>query len=146
MSRNDIVLLAWGSRSMSSVALAAQRQRRGQIDGGRGLPDAAFLVGDGDDHQERDADVGLLAGTRRGIAGASSADVYILYLPRSSGIQALEPLVQPVGVGFLRREVDRLGVVDDVSSTKIGARVRSASAIASLGRASMASVSPFSAR
>jgi hypothetical protein len=32
------------------------------------------------------------------------------------------------------------------SSTKIGARVRSASAIASLGRASIASVSPFSRR
>ena len=41
---------------MSSVALAAQGQRRGEVDGGRGLADAAFLVGDGDDHQDAEAD------------------------------------------------------------------------------------------
>ena len=36
---------------MSRVALAAQRQRRGQVDGGGGLPHAALLVGDCNDHQ-----------------------------------------------------------------------------------------------
>jgi hypothetical protein len=32
--------------------LAPQRKRRREIDGGRGLPHAPFLIGDGDDHQE----------------------------------------------------------------------------------------------
>ena len=30
-------------------ALVGERERRGQVDGGGGLADAAFLVGDGDD-------------------------------------------------------------------------------------------------
>ena len=30
-------------------ALFGERQRRGEVDGGRGLADAALLVGDGDD-------------------------------------------------------------------------------------------------
>src|SRR5439155_23877613 len=30
---------------------SAKRQRGGEVDGGRGLPDPAFLVRDGDDHE-----------------------------------------------------------------------------------------------
>ena len=35
---------------MSSVLLAAHGQGGGEVDGGRRLTDAAFLIGDGDDH------------------------------------------------------------------------------------------------
>ena len=58
-------------------------------------------------------------------------------------IKAFQPLLQPVIVPRLGREIDGLGVVDHVSSTRMGERVRSASAIASLGRASTATRSPL---
>ena len=38
---------------------------------------------------------------------------YILYLPELVRVEALEPLLQPVAVGTLGREVHGLGVVDD---------------------------------
>ena len=54
--RGGFALLADAARQVAlridvdeQHALLGQRQRRGQIDGGRGFADAAFLVGDGDD-------------------------------------------------------------------------------------------------
>ena len=44
------MLLAWGSRSMSSVGLPRSASAGGQVDGGGGLAHTAFLIGDGNDH------------------------------------------------------------------------------------------------
>ena len=77
--------------------LAAQRERGGQIDSGRGLPHATLLVRDGNNH--RGAVTGRRTGTilvrKRpecqncqkcpGIGVAGRPDRYILYFPMSSG-------------------------------------------------------------
>ena len=56
-STNDMLLLPCGSRSMSSVLLAAHGQGGGEVDGGRRLADAAFLIGDGENHSRRSVQV-----------------------------------------------------------------------------------------
>ena len=90
-------------------ALAAQRQRGRQVDGGRGLPHAALLVGDGDDHRgEKFYDESRrFAHRRMRNAGRSH-----LVFPEIVRIEALQPLVQPLGVGLVGGRIDRLGVVD----------------------------------
>src|SRR5205814_569372 len=104
------------------------------VDGGGGLPDTTFLVRDSDDHW------GCWDCNRR------SGDYYILYLPRSSGSRLSSHLWRRSASGLSAATSNGLALSMTVSSTKIGARVRSASAIASLGRASIVTVSPFSAR
>ena len=94
---------------MSSVALAAQRQRRGEVDGGRGLADAAFLVGDGDDHRNgggpgivRHAGRGGEVDRSRRLDACTASRLHLV-LAEIVRVEALQPLVQPVGVGLLRR-------------------------------------------
>ena len=126
MSRNDMVLLACGSRSMSSVALAAQGERRGEVDGGRGLTHAAFLIGDGNDHQLTDRAEAIVAercaanvrsesaiATDIARPSARARRYYILYLPRSSGSRLSSHFCSRSVSAFSDVEVDRLGVVDD---------------------------------
>ena len=52
-SRYDIVLLPWGSRSTRRVFWPFLSEGRRQVDRGRGLSDAALLICDGDDHENR---------------------------------------------------------------------------------------------
>ena len=56
---------------MSSVGLAAQRERGGKVEGGRRLADAAFLIRDGEDHLRIAADRPAKPDTRRGTECAS---------------------------------------------------------------------------
>src|SRR5438093_386808 len=114
-------------------APAAQRQRGREIDGGRRLADAPFLIGDCNDHE------------RPGGTAAILTD-HILYLPRSSGSRLSSHLCSRSASVFSDAKSTVFALSITESSTKIGARVRSASAIASLGRASIASVSPLSER
>ena len=44
-----VLALPCGSRSITRILQSLQRQRRGDVDGGRGLADAALLIGDGED-------------------------------------------------------------------------------------------------
>src|SRR5690242_3153047 len=105
MSRNDIVLLAWGSRSTSSVRLPRSASAAARLMAVVVLPTPPFWL----------AMATIIEGWRiltpsppLRLRGSSH-----LVLAELFRIEALEPFVQPIRVGFLRREVDRLGVIDD---------------------------------
>src|SRR5206468_2514150 len=117
--------------------LAAERQRRRQVDGGRRLADAAFLVRDRDDHERAGtrgtetarycsagARRGATAPAHRGAGGAAAA--YILYLPRSSGSRLSSHLCSRSASVLSAEGSSVLALSMTESSTKIGARVRSA--------------------
>ena len=74
------------------------------------------------------------------------ADNSHLVFAKLVGIEAFQPLLQPVVVGGSALKSTVLALSMTVSSTRIGERVRSASAIASLGRASIATRSPRTVR
>ena len=132
--------------------LAAQRQRRRQVDGGRGLAHAALLVGDGDNHEraasrERTRWRAIL-GTARcavGVKRRQRSDARadrrarptscICPVPRDPGSRATSAGAPSRPSRGVKSTVLAFSMTD--SSTKIGARARSASAIASLGRASI---------
>src|SRR5438128_2071125 len=113
MSRNDMVLFAWGSRSTSSVRLPRSASAAARLMAVVVFPTPPFwlqmatIIGAGtrrtrEYYTERRREGDL---TRRG-------GCLHLIFPEIVGIQALEPLLQPVGVRLLRREIHRLRVVD----------------------------------
>ena len=71
--------------------------------------------------------------------------LHLVMLPKLVGIEALEPLLQTVVVDALEREVARswLPSITVLLDQDRRPRLRSASAIASLGRASTATCSPL---
>ena len=71
-------------------------------------------------------------------------DTLHLVLAEFLRVEALEPLLEALGVRLVRPKSTPFALSMTASSTKIGACVRSASAIASLGRASIAIVSAAS--
>src|SRR5262249_14358349 len=118
--------------------LPAERQRGRQVNRGRGLADAALLVGDCDDHEWPAESRAILADrVRNAQFGKWATPHHILYFPRSSGSSDSSHLWRRSASAFSGAKSTVFALSMTVSSTKIGARVRSASAIASLGRASM---------
>src|SRR6476620_9110855 len=100
MSRNDMVELAWGSRSMRSVGLPRSASAAARLMAVVVLPTPPFWL----------AIATIMEA--RGNPGAILADLHLV-LAEVVGVEALQPLVQPVGVALLAGEIDRLGVVDD---------------------------------
>src|SRR5581483_3569843 len=100
MSRNDIVLLAWGSRSMSSVRLPRSASAAARLIAVVVLPTPPFWF----------AIATIMNG--RWEPAAILAELHLV-LAEVLGVERLEPLMEPVGVRLLRRKIDRLGVVDD---------------------------------
>src|ERR1035437_4867570 len=98
MSRNDIVLLAWGSRSMSSVRFPRSASAAARLMAVVVLPTPPFWL--------------AMATIIRGEARGDCSRLHLV-LAEIVGIEALQPLLQPIGVRRLRHEIDRLGVVDD---------------------------------
>src|SRR5438309_7060756 len=96
MSRNDMVLLACGSRSMSSVGLPRRASAAARLMAVVVLPTPPFWF----------AMATIMRGTRQ-----DSSRLHLV-LPQIVGVEALEPLVQPVRVGLVRGEIHRLRVVD----------------------------------
>src|SRR3954466_10049152 len=103
MSRNDIVLLAWGSRSMSSVRLPRSASAAARLMAVVVLPTPPFWL----------AMATIIQGWR--ILTPSSSDPLTqsshLVLAELVRVEAFEPFVEPVGVVLVRREVDRLRVI-----------------------------------
>src|SRR4051812_46212028 len=129
MSRNDMVLFACGSRSMSSVGLPRSASAAARLMAVVVLPTPPFWLamatimkwrgtpGDRGHHNRK--------GRRVRVPGATRAERFRTAgpPPRALGrshlvlaevvrIQALQPLVEAVGVSLLRGEVDGLRVID----------------------------------
>src|SRR5215831_4508400 len=97
MSRNDIVLLAWGSRSMRSVRLPRRARAAARLMAVVVFPTPPFWF----------AIATIIRGRR------DSSSKLHLVLAQIVGIEALQPLVQAIGVGFFGDRIERLRVVDD---------------------------------
>src|SRR5437667_5822542 len=60
----------------------------------------------------RIAELATLASWRVAMTKPPTRPLHFVF-PQVVRVEALEPLVQPIGVGFLRGEIDGLGVIDD---------------------------------
>src|SRR6185295_9855782 len=115
MSRNDIVLLACGSRSMSSVRFPRSASAAARLMAVVVLPTPPFWFAMATIMK---SEVSESAGSAVILADARSAEarpygsISHLVFAQIVGVEALEPLVQPIGVGLLRRRIHRLRVVD----------------------------------
>src|SRR5579862_3705625 len=98
-SKYDIVLFAWGSRSIRRVFL---RRSGREIDGRRGLSDATLLVGDGDNH-EPDGLVMSLGHSRGPLGACQSKPLHLVaHILR---IETFQPSLQSFLVGLVARDV-----------------------------------------
>src|ERR1700733_5541461 len=104
MSRNDIVLFACGSRSISNVGLPRRARAAARLIAVVVFPTPPFWLAMATIIEWRNGREDCMRGPR--ICQTSH-----LVFPQILGIQALQPFLQPIAVGLIRREVDGLGVI-----------------------------------
>src|SRR3954468_20428667 len=112
MSRNDMVLLACGSRSMSSVGLPRRASAAARLMAVVVLPTPPFWLAMATIMKWRGVPGNRGHHNREQQPGCSPGTLHLVFA-EVVGVQALQPLVQPVGVRLLGREIDRLRVIDD---------------------------------
>src|SRR4030095_16139112 len=106
MSRNDIVLLAWGSRSTSNVRLPRSASAAARLMAVVVLPTPPFWLAIATIIWGNETSGGRYSSRER-----AATDLHLV-LAEVVGIETLEPLLQPIGIGLLGGKVDRLRVVD----------------------------------
>src|SRR5262249_23645471 len=102
MSRNDIVLLAWGSRSMSSVRLPRRARAAARLIAVVVFPTPPFWF----------AIATIIEGATGLYHPAPPRRPLHLVFSEVVGVQTLQPLVEALGVRLLRRGIEGLGAVD----------------------------------
>src|SRR6476659_10773404 len=102
MSRNDIVLLACGSRSMSSVRLPRRASAAARLMAVVVLPTPPFWL--------------AMATIIEGVTGLyhcpSLPRPLHLVFSEVVGVQTLQPLVEPLGIAFFGHRIEGLRVID----------------------------------
>src|SRR4051794_24074258 len=147
MSRNDMVLLACGSRSISSVRLPRIARAAARLIAVVVFPTPPFWLaiatitgvacdcnrrnrfGDHDRHEKRRRQPKNFSAARtassrcRSLAHDRDEVLYILYLPKSSGSRLSSHLCRRSASGLSAAASNGLALLMTASSTKIGARV-----------------------
>src|SRR5262245_26639341 len=110
MSRNDIVLLACGSRSMSSVRLPRRASAAAKLMAVVVFPTPPFWLAIATIIRRRENSSAESSRLQRRIGPRAALRSHLVF--EVVRIEALEPLVQAIGVGFFGRRIDRLRVVE----------------------------------
>src|SRR5579862_9188909 len=112
MSRNDIVLLAWGSRSMSSVRLRRMASAAARLIAVVVLPTPPFWLAIAMTMISEPTGSRRLRHCRNGLGACQEKPLHLV--AQIVRIQTFEPPLQAFLVGLLGRRVERLGPIQHV--------------------------------